>query len=160
MAQAGRREPVERVEQVEADWAVRAPPRTRVAGPTNVNVGPAAPAAAAQTSASVAPPGPALVAAKANQVLWFGCAVLEVLLALRFVLLLVGANPRAPFAGFVYGVTQPLLWPFLGLLPSPGAGGGAVLEVVALVAMLIYFLLFLLVTQLLRVLVSRPRVEV
>ena len=157
MADVGRREPVERVERVEEDRVVGTGLRFP-AGPTSVNVGPPAPAAAPRMGVGVAPIGPALVVAKVNQILWFVCAVLEILLLLRVVLLLVGANPRAPFAAFIYGVTQPLLWPFLGLLPSPGARGGSVLEMGALVAMLIYFLLFWLVTQLLRLLVSRPHV--
>ena len=41
--------------------------------------------------------------------------ILEGLLAIRFVLGSLGANPAAGFAQFIYSVTQPFVAPFIGL---------------------------------------------
>jgi hypothetical protein len=167
----------ERVEHVERDVPAPAPDTSRVervehervteepaapaAPATNVNV--SQPAARSRASATTytsyddAQRSPYWAAGKINQVLWFICGVLEVLLGLRFLLLLMGANPASGFAAFIYAITGPFIMPFAGLVASPGVNGGPVLEVVSLVAMLVYFLFFLLLTQFVRLLVSRPR---
>ena len=41
--------------------------------------------------------------------------ILELLLAIRFVLPLLGANPDAGFAQFIYSITKPFIAPFVGL---------------------------------------------
>jgi uncharacterized protein YggT (Ycf19 family) len=97
-----------------------------------------------------------------TQVLWFICGVLELLLAVRVLLLLFGANRSSPFAQLILTVSQPFAWPFLGLFPNPASSGGAtpsgaMFELTTAIAMVVYFLLFLLLTQLLSLLVSRPR---
>ncbi len=146
---------VERVEQTEAASNVRPFPAGRA---TNVNVAPP-PVAAGPAYVDAEPHYAGLAVGKANQILWFICGVLELALAGRLVLRLVGANPAAPFVAFMYAITQPFAAPFLGMLPNlAGPSRGAFLEVPTAIAMLVYFLLFLLVTTLLRVLVSRPRV--
>jgi len=53
---------------------------------------------------------------------------------------LLGANPQAGFAQFIYGITAVFLAPFAALFPSPSASG-SVLELSSLVAMLVYALL-------------------
>ena len=98
----------------------------------------------------------ALAVAKANQLLWFVCGLLELLLVTRVGLRLVGANPEAGFVRFVYGATQPLAGPFLGMVPNAAGARGAMLEVPTLIAMVVYFVVFLLLTLFLRVLISRP----
>ena len=45
--------------------------------------------------------------------------ILEGLLGIRFVLGLLGANPAAGFAQFIYGITGPFLAPFVGLFGQP-----------------------------------------
>ena len=45
--------------------------------------------------------------------------ILEGLLGIRFVLGLLGANPAAGFAQFIYGVTGPFMAPFVGLFGQP-----------------------------------------
>ena len=164
MAVGDRRERVERVERTPTDRPrdthvgrverERDLGRPAAADNTNVNV---APGYTERYPATQARGSTAWAIGKVNQILWFIAAVIEVLLGLRFVLLLIGANPAAPFAAFILGVTEPLVWPFLNLVPSPAARGGPVFEVTTLVAMLVYFLFFLLLTQFLRLLVSRPR---
>jgi hypothetical protein len=42
---------------------------------------------------------------KATQVVWLLLSIFEALLALRFVLKLIGANPASPFAVALYGFT-------------------------------------------------------
>ena len=42
---------------------------------------------------------------KPTQVIWLLLSIFEALLALRFVLKLIGAKPTSPFAAVLYGVT-------------------------------------------------------
>ncbi len=150
-------ERVERTERIEQGPEVA---RAGAPGSTNVNVS----RTPARETVSAVPDYSAIAVAKVTQVLWFICAVLELLLAVRVLLLLFGANRSSPFAQFILAVSQPFAWPFLGLFPNPATSGGAapsgsVFELTTVIAMVVYFLLFLLLTQLLSLLVSRPRVR-
>ena len=78
---------------------------------------------------------------KATQVIWLLLGILEVMLALRFVLKLIAANPASPIAAAIYSFTDLFLFPFAGLTATP-AVGGMVLEISTLIAMAIYFLSF------------------
>ena len=129
-------------------------PALRVVRPADEVVEPVA--AGAVPVSHVGPSSAALAVAKANQILWFICGVLELLLAVRVGLRMMGANPAAGFVRFIYGVTQPLAAPFLGMVPNAAGSRGATLEVPTLVAMAVYFVVFLLLTLFLRVLISRP----
>lgn len=127
-------------------------PHLRAVPPPPATVVPAGTVVARRAVSSAA-----YAVAKANQILWFVCGVLELLLGMRVVLRMMGANAAAGFVRFIYGVTQPLAAPFLGMLPNAaGATRAAVLEVPTLIAMVVYFLLFLMITLLLRLLISRP----
>jgi hypothetical protein len=77
---------------------------------------------------------------KATQLVWLLLGILEALLALRFVLKLIGANPSSPISMFIYGFTGLFLLPFAGLTGTPTLGN-MVLEVPTLIAMAIYALL-------------------
>ncbi len=66
--------------------------------------------------------------------------VLEVLLAFRFFLRLLGANPASPFVQFIYRVTEPFVFPFRGIFP-PIASQGSVLEWAVVLAMIVYALI-------------------
>lgn len=81
---------------------------------------------------------------------WF-VTVLEVLLAIRFLLKLIGADPNNLFAGFVYALTTIVLVPFESIVPTP-----ARFEWSTLIAMAIYWLLFWAVRRFLRILISSP----
>jgi hypothetical protein len=76
-----------------------------------------------------------------TRLVWAILALLEVLLGLRFLLKLIGANGASGFGTFIYGVTGLFVAPFNGLLSSWTAGS-SLLEVTTLVAMGIYALLF------------------
>lgn len=78
---------------------------------------------------------------KVEQMAWLILGALEVLIAMRFFLKLIAANPNSGFASFVYAITAPFLAPFNSLTPTPAANG-AVLEFPALIAMVVYALLF------------------
>jgi len=66
--------------------------------------------------------------------------ILGGLLAIRFFLALLGANPAAGFTQFIYGVTKPFLAPFVGLFGT-ARFGGSVLDVSPLVAIIVYALI-------------------
>lgn len=66
--------------------------------------------------------------------------LIEALLLIRFVLKALGANAEAGFAQLTYGITGPLVAPFLGLFGTPQAAGGAALEPHTLVALVVYAL--------------------
>src|ERR1043166_793968 len=51
----------------------------------------------------------------ATRVIWFVAGVVLIMLAFRFVLALLGANPQNAFADFIYTVTQPMVSPFFNL---------------------------------------------
>jgi hypothetical protein len=93
---------------------------------------------------------------KATQVVWLLLSIFEALLALRFVLKLIGANPASPFAAALYGFTGLFLFPFTSLLGAP-ALGGMVLEVSTLIAMLVYGLIAWAVERIIFVIFYRPR---
>ncbi|MEB3337623.1 MAG: YggT family protein [Leptolyngbyaceae bacterium] len=76
---------------------------------------------------------------------------LEILLGLRFLLRVFGANPDNAFAQFIYNLSAPFIAPFSTLFISPVFGGGAnIFDVNVLVAMLIYALLGWLAIYLIR----------
>ena len=81
--------------------------------------------------------------------------VLEILLGIRFVLHLIGANAASGFAQFIYGLSGLFIAPFTGLVGTP-TSGGTTLEVTTLIAMAIYALLFWIVIRIIPVVVDRP----
>ena len=93
---------------------------------------------------------------KATQVVWLLLSIFEALLALRFVLKLIGANPASPFAVALYGFTGLFLYPFAGLIGTP-AMGDMVLEISTLIAMLVYGLIAWAVERIIFVIFYRPR---
>lgn len=77
---------------------------------------------------------------RVRQAIYLLFGIIEGLIAIRFALRLLGANPDAGFAAFVYGVTAPLLAPFVGLFGTPQYNG-SVLELHSIVAIVAYALL-------------------
>lgn len=66
--------------------------------------------------------------------------VLLSLMAIRFVLSLLGANRANGFADFIYSVTHPLVSPFFSLFSYDAQYGVSKVEVATLVAMAVYAL--------------------
>jgi YggT family protein len=73
------------------------------------------------------------------------------LLAVRFVLSLLGAAETAGFVQFIHGITNPFYAPFGGIVASPVVNGG-VMDFPIIIALLAYFLLHLAIRGLLRLL--------
>lgn len=77
----------------------------------------------------------------ATNIVWFIAGVLLVLLAFRFVLLLLGANQDNGFANLVYSITYPFAVPFFGLFGYTLHYGVSQFELSTLVAMVVYALI-------------------
>ena len=84
--------------------------------------------------------------------------VLEVVLVLRFLLKLIGANPSNPFTGFLYSLSNIFLFIFNGIVTNPtfGPAHAEVFEVTTLIAMIVYGLIYLLLKLLLRTAITGP----
>lgn len=89
------------------------------------------------------------------RVMWYLLGLLEGLLAIRFLLALLGANPNNAFASLIYGITGPFVAPFRTLFATPAAGG-SVFELYTLVAMLVYLLAWWAIVRLIEVVANRP----
>ena len=93
---------------------------------------------------------------KATQLIWLLFGILEVLIALRIALMLIGANPGSPIVALIYGFTYLFLFPFNGLVASPTAGN-LVLELSSMFAMLIYGLIAWALERTVWLIFYRPR---
>ena len=137
---------------VERDRYVERSVPTPPAGSSNVNV-----SGGGYTPVATAP-GPLYYARRVISLL-FG--ILAVLIAIRILLLLLVANQTNAIVDFVYGITEPFVAPFRGIFAFDhvAPGGGSVLDVAALVALIGWLLIYLLLMAILR-LGDRNRVDV
>src|SRR4030042_724959 len=85
---------------------------------------------------------------RGTQIVWYLLGLLEVLLAFRFVLKLMGANPAAGFTSFIYAITWPFTAPFLAVFKMT-AVLGSIFEWTTLLAMLVYWLIAFAIVKLL-----------
>lgn len=67
--------------------------------------------------------------------------IINAILALRFVLVLLGANPGNQFAAFIYDLSRPLVAPFFGLFNYSPTYSGFHFEFETLIAMAVYSLI-------------------
>lgn len=81
--------------------------------------------------------GPMLLA----RIIWYVSGVLLALLAFRFVLALLGANPNNSFANFIYNLSHPFVAPFFSLFGYKLQYGVSRFEIYTLVAMAVYALI-------------------
>lgn len=93
----------------------------------------------------------------AQRVVWFIIGLINVIIALRFVLLLLGANRGAGFTDFIYSISAPFVAPFVGIFGEP-VYGQSVFEVSSILAIVIYTLIGWGIVKLLTL--SRPQDEV
>jgi len=96
------------------------------------------------------------LAIRLTQIVYWVFGLIIGLIAIRFVLKALGANPSAGFAEFIYGITAVLVAPFVGLFGNPQAQG-AVLETTSLVAIVVYALLAWLIARLMWIVVGEHR---
>jgi uncharacterized protein YggT (Ycf19 family) len=100
--------------------------------------------------------GRRLAALRLSQVIYWIFALIEGLIAIRLVLRALGANPSAGFAQFIYGVTGPLVAPFINLFGNP-TYQNSVLELSSIVALIVYALVAWLLGKLVWILVGETR---
>jgi len=93
--------------------------------------------------------------ARVAQLAWLLFGILEALIGLRIVFKLIAANPVNAFVTFVYSITEPFLWPFLGITGTPAAEGH-ILEISSLIAMIVYALFGWIVVRLIWVIFYHP----
>jgi hypothetical protein len=77
---------------------------------------------------------------RGTQIVWYILGALEIFLAFRFVLQLLGANPSAGFSQFIYGVTYVFSAPFNTVFRFTRVGG-SIFEWTTLLAMIVYWIL-------------------
>lgn len=75
------------------------------------------------------------------RVVWFVFGLIEVLIAIRFVLELLGANAKAGFVQFVYAASGIFMTPFVAIFSSPRVASGSIVEWSALLAIVVYALI-------------------
>ncbi len=131
--------PTERVERVERFEQLRERPVIVTPTAPNVNVG-------ASTDKSIW---------TVTNVVTLIFSVLEVLLLLRFVFKLTGANSDQALIRALYGATEPLVRPFQGIFPEPQ--GPPVLDIAALLSIVFLFLVALLIVGLVRAITNPKR---
>jgi uncharacterized membrane protein len=90
------------------------------------------------------------------RLIWLITGVVDVLIAFRFILKLIAANPGNAFVQFIYRITDVLVGPFVGIVNNPAAGSGAKVDVAALFAMGVYLVVVLVIAYLLRILFASP----
>ncbi|MFA4817118.1 MAG: YggT family protein [Parcubacteria group bacterium] len=76
---------------------------------------------------------------RGTQIVWYLLGLLEILLAFRFILKLLGANAEAGFTSFIYGATHIFTAPFLSVFRMTKVSG-SIFEWTTLLAMLVYWL--------------------
>ena len=129
------RDMTERVDRYEREHIVR--PASTAPAATSVNVGP--------TTAPVASNSAVWAVTRVVALLF---TVLEVLLLLRFILKVFGANANQPLITGLYRITEPLVRPFQGIFPEPA--GPPALDLAALLAVAFFFLVAALIVALVR----------
>lgn len=76
---------------------------------------------------------------RGTQIVWYLVGIIEIVLAFRFVLKLLGANTAVGFTHFVCSTTNPLAYPFYSVFGMSQVEG-AVFEWTTLLAMIVYVL--------------------
>ena len=79
---------------------------------------------------------------RGTQIVWYILGFVEIMLAFRFALKLMGANPGAGFTSFIYGVTYAFASPFLSVFNVTQVAGN-IFEWTTLLAMFVYWVIAL-----------------
>jgi hypothetical protein len=95
--------------------------------------------------------------ARIVNIVHFAFGALELLLLVRVVLYLLGANQSSGFGGFINALSTPFVALFAGLLQNPGLGATGMLEITTLIAMLVWGIVGWLLGRLIWLVLSRPR---
>jgi hypothetical protein len=95
--------------------------------------------------------------ARVVNIVYYLFGALELLLGIRVILQLTGANAANGFARFIYALSGPVVAMFSNLLPNPTLSETAVLEITTIIAMLVWAVVAWLVGRLTWLVMSRPR---
>ena len=79
---------------------------------------------------------------RGTQIVWYVLGVIEILLAFRFVLKLLGANPAAGFTSFIYGLSKVFAAPFLNVFRITNVSG-SIFEWTTILSMVVYWMVAL-----------------
>lgn len=93
----------------------------------------------------------------AQRIVWYVAGLITAIIALRFILLLLGANREAGFTDFIYSISAPLVAPFVGIFGEP-TYGTSVFELSSVLAIVVYLLIAWGIAKLFTL--GRPRDEV
>lgn len=86
-------------------------------------------------------------------------SIIELLLSVRVLLKLFGANPFTPIVSWTYNATDPLLAPFANIFPNTRLASGSVLEIQSIIALLVYGFIAYLIAMLIDYLDARLAVD-
>ena len=95
--------------------------------------------------------------ARIVNIVYFLFGALELLLAVRVLLHLIGANAGNGFASFIDGLSAPFVALFASLMHNPVFGTTAVLEITTIIAIIVYAILAWLIGRVVWLALSRPR---
>jgi uncharacterized protein YggT (Ycf19 family) len=91
-----------------------------------------------------APTTRTILVSRFTMFMWIITIIIVALLGFRFAMVLIQANPGTPFVDFIYGVTNPLVAPFAGIVNTPG------IDIPAVIAIFVYMLVAWLIITLFR----------
>lgn len=103
-----------------------------------------------------APSTQTVLVARISKFTWLVFGVLEVLIAFRLVLQMIGANPGSGFANFIYSITQIFVLPFQAIVPNVTYSGGAI-EIASIFALIVYPILAWVLVRAFRIIFSDAR---
>ncbi len=95
--------------------------------------------------------------ARVIRIIYYLFGLLELLLAARVILQLLGANDNNAVASIILGLSQPFIALFATLFSNPALGTRSVLELTTIAAMIFYAVVAWLLGRLLWLVLSRPR---
>ena len=93
---------------------------------------------------------------RAKQIVWFIIGLIIAVIALRFVLLALGANQGNGFVNFIYGLGGIFVAPFLGIFGGEPTYGRSYFETASLIAMAVYLLLGWIINRVLELVLAPP----
>ena len=93
---------------------------------------------------------------RAKQIVWFIIGLIIAVIALRFVLLALGANQGNGFVNFIYGLGGIFVAPFKGIFGSEPTYGQSYFETAGLIAMAVYLLVGWIINRVLELVLAPP----
>ncbi len=86
------------------------------------------------------------VVAKVNQVIWFVLALIMILIGVRLLFLLLGAN-NTGLVSFIYSASNFFIYPFVGIFKSPSYGS-SFFDMASVLGIIFYLVLGFIITSL------------